>query len=556
MDYKHILEKTYDIASINHYFLIDVKEGKTIYVSNEGGTDALYVLKQGEKIEVAERVTSVTQVKGGKLAYAHEVGKGRELHRVVIYDVERGDRVEVEHDPMRVFNVVFDGEVAVFSGVAEANSLYLVEGGRAEKLADLPSPLSIPSSVQGDLVAGLSQKMDGFSEIFFYDLKGRTLEAYTPSGRCNVTPPLLTEVGVLFASDHEGGDYRLYRMDLERKTLVKIHEGEVEYPFYDYREGKLLFIGKSQGRTRLYVDGTHVGTPEGIVYNAVLDGGRLYITYTNLVTPPSIYSLDRRWRKELGDDRVNLGSVEYHVYPSSDGVKIPAFVVKSASAEIPGPTVVYIHGGPWGEVDDSFHTFVAALALNGYHVIAPNFRGSTGYGEEFRMMNIGDVGGMDMEDIAVALSHFKDLISEAFAVGYSYGGYSTLMQLGKYPELWKAGVAGAPVTDWIDMYELSDAAFKGFIDMLMKGKRELMRERSPITYAEKVKAPVCIIAGQNDSRTPLRPVLRYVERLMNSGKTFEVHILPDAGHVPQTKQEVASILIPMILFLKAHTKSP
>jgi len=496
------LEKTYDIASINHYFLIDVKEGKTIYVSNEGGTDALYVLKQGEKIEVAERVKSVTQVKGGKLAYAHEVGKGRELHRVVIYDVERGDRVEVEHDPMRVFNVVFDGEVAVFSGVAEA------------------------------------------------------LEAYTPSGRCNVTPPLLTEVGVLFASDHEGGDYRLYRMDLERKTLVKIHEGEVEYPFYDYREGKLLFIGKSQGRTRLYVDGTHVGTPEGIVYNAVLDGGRLYITYTNLVTPPSIYSLDRRWRKELGDDRVNLGSVEYHVYLSSDGVKIPAFVVKSASAEIPGPTVVYIHGGPWGEVDDSFHTFVAALALNGYHVIAPNFRGSTGYGEEFRMMNIGDVGGMDMEDIAVALSHFKDLISEAFAVGYSYGGYSTLMQLGKYPELWKAGVAGAPVTDWIDMYELSDAAFKGFIDMLMKGKRELMRERSPITYAEKVKAPVCIIAGQNDSRTPLRPVLRYVERLMNSGKTFEVHILPDAGHVPQTKQEVASILIPMILFLKAHTKSP
>ena len=86
MDYKHILEKTYDIASINHYFLIDVKEGKTIYVSNEGGTDALYVLKQGEKIEVAERVKSVTQVKGGKLAYAHEVGKGRELHRVVIYD--------------------------------------------------------------------------------------------------------------------------------------------------------------------------------------------------------------------------------------------------------------------------------------------------------------------------------------------------------------------------------------------------------------------------------------------------------------------------------------
>src|SRR6266487_156830 len=85
----------------------------------------------------------------------------------------------------------------------------------------------------------------------------------------------------------------------------------------------------------------------------------------------------------------------------------------------------------------------------------------------------------------------------------------TLMALGKEPELFSCGVAGAPVADWKEMHEVSDALYRGFIEELFDKKLELLSDRSPITYVESVRRPVCIIAAQNDSRTPIKPVPRY-----------------------------------------------
>ncbi|BCU68051.1 acylaminoacyl-peptidase [Sulfolobales archaeon HS-7] len=553
IDYKEILEKTYEIASLNYYVVIDVKGNYMLYSSNEDGVSSLFLMKGDARVKVAERITLTTYIENGKFLYAYEAAKGRELHKVFMYDVNAEKSIEIQHPAMRVLSAAFDGKVGLLTGSAERNSLYVIRGNTAEKVRDLNYPFSAVSSIYGEYAGGMGYRTDGALELFFYNLKTDEFETYSPKVGSSSYPPLITEKGVLFASNFESGKFALYLMDIREKIPKKLHEGYTDYTFYDYREGKVIFVGKERGRSSLHVGEEKVKTPEGVISNAILDSGKVYVTYSNLITPPSIYVYNGEWKKVMGDRTINLGEVEYHSYPSSDGIEIPAFLVKSSTAKLPGPTVVYIHGGPWGEVDDSFDPFITALAINGYHVIAPNFRGSTGYGEQFRMMDIGDAGGKDMEDIANAVKYFKEIITEAFAVGYSYGGFSTLKQLGKFPELWKAGVAGAPVADWVDMYELADAAFKGFIDLLFKGDRKLMSERSPIAYVENVKAPVCIIAGQNDSRTPLRPILRYVEKLMNLGKSFEVHILPDAGHIPETKKDFASILIPTILFLKNNT---
>lgn len=136
-------------------------------------------------------------------------------------------------------------------------------------------------------------------------------------------------------------------------------------------------------------------------------------------------------------------------------------------------------------------------------------------------------------------------------MGYSYGGYMTYLALGRHPELWEAGVADAGVVDWIELYKLSDAVFKKFIETLFDGlNEELMRERSPITYVENVKKSICIIHPQNDSRTPLKPILNYIEKLLSEDKEFEVHVVPGMGHIITTTNDVVRLLLPAIVFLE------
>ncbi len=184
-------------------------------------------------------------------------------------------------------------------------------------------------------------------------------------------------------------------------------------------------------------------------------------------------------------------------------------------------------------------------------VVAPNFRGSTGYGEKFRLIDIGDPGGGDLLDVeAVTKWALENKLGErAFIWGYSYGGYMTLWAMFRRPELFKCGVAGAPVADWGEMYELSDAVFRAFINILFDNKRDLWRDRSPSTYTENLKSPLAIIQPQNDSRTPLQPVLHLVEKLMKTGKTFELHVLPDIGHAITTPDKLAQVMIHASAFL-------
>jgi len=136
-------------------------------------------------------------------------------------------------------------------------------------------------------------------------------------------------------------------------------------------------------------------------------------------------------------------------------------------------------------------------------------------------------------------------------VGYSYGGYSTLLALGKYPDLFICGVAGASIANWEEQYELSDAAFKNIIDLLFNYRKELLSQRSPITYVQNVRVPLCLLQAQNDTRTPLAPILKYVQKLPR-GVPFEMHIKPDLGHAMSTTEDMLNIIDPTIAFLEKY----
>ena len=197
------------------------------------------------------------------------------------------------------------------------------------------------------------------------------------------------------------------------------------------------------------------------------------------------------------------------------------------------------HGGPTWLDEDRFSPEVQSYVDAGLAVAMINYRGSTGYGAKWRDALIGDIGGPELEDLNAGLS---DLVEAGIADpacaavgGWSWGGYLTLMELGKHPELWLCGVAGIPVGDYALGYEDLSPNLQAYDRALLGGEPEdvpeLMRDRSPIMFADQVRVPVLFLIGENDSRCPLRQAMAYVERLAARGPSARGVPLPDRARV-------------------------
>jgi len=111
----------------------------------------------------------------------------------------------------------------------------------------------------------------------------------------------------------------------------------------------------------------------------------------------------------------------------------------------------------------------------------------------------------------------------------------TLMALTKRPEVFVAGVALVPITDWLETYELEDAAYRKFDEEIFGGapdeKRELCVDRSPISFVSQISAPALIRCGRNDSRCPIQPVEKFVKRLEEMKHPHEFKVTEKEGHV-------------------------
>lgn len=161
----------------------------------------------------------------------------------------------------------------------------------------------------------------------------------------------------------------------------------------------------------------------------------------------------------------------------------------------------------------------------GYAYLALNYRGSSSFGRAFEEAVHGDPGHREIEDVVAVRAW---LVTNGVAVadrillaGFSYGGYLVLRALGTRPELWEGGIAESGIADWRLNYEDMADAMKGWQEAILGGRPDEAPERyaarSPITDAERIRAPVLVIHGRRDARCPARQMEAYVDRLRAAG---------------------------------------
>ena len=227
-------------------------------------------------------------------------------------------------------------------------------------------------------------------------------------------------------------------------------------------------------------------------------------------------------------------------YPSRDGKwTISAFLYVPFNMARNGQNaaIVYIHGGPTAQTLNSFNRFIQFAVNQGYMVLAPNYRGSTGYGEQFRQANLFDMGGGDLQDILAGVDWIKQtghLDPKKIAVmGGSYGGYLTMMAVTKASDVWAAGVPIVPFVDWFTEIEHEDPALQQYDRATMGDpakNKALYEDRSPINFIDRIKAPLLLLAGGHDPRCPKSETQQVVDAIKRRGGAVDYKIYENEGH--------------------------
>jgi acetyl esterase/lipase len=305
------------------------------------------------------------------------------------------------------------------------------------------------------------------------------------------------------------------------------------------------------------------GQPSLQVTDSSIDESKLLIRAGSDNDPGVYYLFDKKLRRlekllpTRGDlDGIKLASVKPIRYQAADGTMIPGYLTLPPGVDTPKdlPAIVMPHGGPNARDYWGFNWLTQFYASRGYVVLQPNFRGSTGYGDEFFKQNgfrswptaIGDI-----------LDAGKWLVAQGIAspgklaiVGWSYGGYAALQSAVVDPGVFKAVIAIAPVTDLPELKE-QHRQWSDFVIVNREiGEGPYVRDGSPALNAAKIKVPVLLFHGEMDRNVLIRQSKEMADRLAAAGVPHELVTWPDLDHGLEDSAARAEMLRKSDAFLR------
>jgi dienelactone hydrolase len=287
---------------------------------------------------------------------------------------------------------------------------------------------------------------------------------------------------------------------------------------------------------------------EGTIYEAAFrSDGELWYRFDSSVDPPSVRDASGRTVVELPVESLPAAARSRPIsWTNPSGDTIHGFLTAPDGAG-PFPTIASIHGGPGWHHTDLWDPALQAFVDEGFAVLEANYRGSTGRGKAFREVLRGNIGFPETEDVVAGIDHLVGTgvadPSALFLEGWSWGGYLTTLIAGLHPDRWRAACAGIPVGDYVAAhYECApalrawDIATLGGSPMDLPG---LYRERNPMTYVDRVRAPMLMIAGEHDSRCPLGQVMVYAHALRARDHEVQVHLYGSGHHATAVAERIS-----------------
>ena len=318
--------------------------------------------------------------------------------------------------------------------------------------------------------------------------------------------------------------------DGTRIALMIIRQGSFDLGVWERVEGSLTDL-----RTGI---GIHLNP------NWSPDGKFITFEYENPTQPPDIYRIEVEGKhvtqltvsQSPALAKNKLVMPEVVSYKSYDGLEIPAFLFQPEKSN--GAAILYPHGGPSSLYAAEWDVLAQYLIAKGYTYIAPNYRGSTGYGVEFEHANYNDWGIGDTQDCLHGAKYLGSLpgIDPAHIaiMGGSYGGYMTICSLSRDSEyLFACGITKYGDSNLYSSWAQCKRELRLYTEIFLghpSKNREVYTKGSPINDIKNVKKPVLILHGLLDDVVPPEASEEWVEALKANGKTFEYKTYPDEPH--------------------------
>lgn len=360
--------------------------------------------------------------------------------------------------------------------------------------------------------------------------------------------------------ERELSNARLVLYDVASKRLKDVHDPKFDVSVGQVQwtpDGKALtFTAQDRAYTSVFrydvASNSYSKVAGGMLLRGTSyskDGSRVAFAMETSKAPADIYVSDATFSspQQLTTmnpqvDALDLGATEVITWKSTDGTPVEGVLLLPVGYQQGKryPLLVEAHGGPTGAHNAGFKASWGASgqlwAGQGWMILYPNPRGSTGYGEKFMRGNLMDWGGGDYRDIMTGVDYLvssgrADSSKMAFA-GWSYGGYMTAWVVSQTARF-KAAMMGAGLSDLQSMYGTTDIpGYIGtfFSGMPTKATLDFYRARSAITYVDNVKTPLLILQGGSDERVPTGQSMEYYRALKDRGKTVELVFYPREGH--------------------------
>lgn len=403
------------------------------------------------------------------------------------------------------------------------------------------------------------------NDLYLVNIETRQATHLTPhQGAAQFGDVFFTRDGnsILFGTNDNREFYSLARMNLQSKRVEILDDTQWDLAATAISDDGRMFAYtiNRDGFNDLYVrevkaDGTLGGKTEavklpgqGVVGGLEFsrDNGKLAFTFSGARYNPDVWLYDLKTRSlsqltrssRAGIPQASFAEPKLIRFKTFDGREVPAWYYRpqtTTSAQL--PVIVSVHGGPEGQETPGFSTIYQYFLSRGYAILAPNVRGSTGYGKTYTHLDDVRKREDSVKDLAAAVEWLKTeggADARRIAVmGGSYGGYMTLAAITLYPDLWAAAVDTVGIANFESFLKNTSGYRRKLREVeygTLKNDLDFLRSISPLHRVERIKTPLMVIQGKNDPRVPYTEAEQIVKALRDRNAPVEYKLFEDEGH--------------------------